>query len=66
MFNVANEPAPHEETAGEYFRDVISYARTVCDLPLTFISWDMRRTGGGSFILFAIFDFFLKKPVRNS
>ena len=39
MFSVANEPATHEEAAGEYFRDVISYTRTVCDLPLTLVEF---------------------------
>ncbi len=39
MFSVANEPATHEEAAGEYFRDVIAYARTVCDLPLTLVEF---------------------------
>lgn len=39
MLSVANEPATHEEAAGEYFKDVISYARTVCDLPLTLVEF---------------------------
>lgn len=39
MLSVANEPATHEEAAGEYFRDVISYTRTVCDLPLTLVEF---------------------------
>ncbi len=39
MFSVANEPATHEEAAGEYFRDVIAYTRTVCDLPLTLVEF---------------------------
>ena len=43
MFSVANEPATHEEAAGEYFRDVISYTRTVCDLPLTLVEFPGLR-----------------------
>lgn len=39
MLSVANEPATHEELAGEYFKDVISYARTVCDLPITLVEF---------------------------
>ena len=39
MLSVANEPASHEENAGKYFKDVISYARTVCDLPITLVEF---------------------------
>jgi len=37
MLSVANEPASEEEAAGEYFKDVISYARTVSDRPITLV-----------------------------
>lgn len=43
MLSVANEPATHEELAGEYFKDVISYARTVCDLPITLVEFTLFK-----------------------
>ena len=45
MLSVANEAATHEQAAGEYFKDVISYARTVCDLPVTIVEFTKFEDG---------------------
>ena len=39
MLSVANEPATHEEAAGAYFKDVIAYAKSVCELPITLVEF---------------------------
>lgn len=37
--SVANEAATHEKASYPYFKDVIGYARSVCDLPVTIIEY---------------------------
>ena len=39
MLSVANEAATHEDGARVYFEDVISHARSVCDLPITIVEF---------------------------
>ncbi|MBR2441895.1 MAG: beta-glucuronidase [Clostridia bacterium] len=39
MLSVANEAATHEDGARTYFEDVISFARSVCDLPITIVEF---------------------------
>ncbi len=39
MLSVSNESATHEENARAYFSDVIAYARSVTDLPITIVEY---------------------------
>ena len=39
MLSVANEAGTHEDAARDYFEGVISYAREVCDLPITIVEF---------------------------
>ena len=38
MYSLANEPESAEDAAREYFIDIFEYARTLSDLPMTFIN----------------------------
>ncbi|MBR2023475.1 MAG: beta-glucuronidase [Clostridia bacterium] len=38
MYSLANEPETAEDNAVPYFEDVFSYARTLTDLPLTYVN----------------------------
>ncbi len=37
MLSVANEPATHESLAREYFEDIVSYTKSISDLPITLV-----------------------------
>ena len=39
MLSVANEAGTHEDASRDYFKGVIDYARSVCDLPITIVEF---------------------------